>query len=111
MPEAVELLRRHDIAFVVADSAGRWPLVEAVTSSFVYVRLHGAEELYTSGYTAEALDAWAGKAAGWLDRGLDVYVYFDNDVKVRAPYDAMGLAQRLGVASSSGGPPPPAGAG
>ena len=34
-----------------------------------------------------------------LDRaGLDVYVYCDNDMKVRAPYDAMGLMERLGLA-------------
>ena len=33
--------------------------------------------------------------ARWLDAGLDVYAYFDNDVKVRAPVDAMGLRARL----------------
>jgi len=27
-----------------------------------------------------------------------VYVYCDNDAKVRAPYDAMGLLARLGLA-------------
>ena len=69
---------------------------------FVYARLHGAEELYTSGYTPEALDEWAGVVRGWLSGtstpdgvGRDVFVYFDNDVKVRAPFDAMGLAERL----------------
>ena len=29
----------------------------------------------------------------------DVVVYFDNDVKVRAPFDAIALADRLGVAA------------
>jgi uncharacterized protein YecE (DUF72 family) len=93
--EPIALLRRHDVALVVADSAGKWPHLEEVTSSFVYVRLHGAEELYTSGYTDAALDEWAIKIAAWRDAGLDVFVYFDNDVKVRAPYDAMALAARL----------------
>jgi uncharacterized protein YecE (DUF72 family) len=61
----------------------------------MYVRLHGDEELYTSGYDDEALDRWAADMRGWLADGLDVYAYFDNDVKVRAPYDAMGLRERL----------------
>jgi uncharacterized protein YecE (DUF72 family) len=93
----VELLRRHDVALVVADTAGKWPLMEDVTSDFVYVRLHGDEQIYVSGYTDEALERWATKARGWLKKGRDVYVYFDNDVKVRAPFDAMSLAKRLGV--------------
>ncbi len=94
-PAAVDLLRAHDIALVVADAAGKWPLLEAVTSDFMYVRLHGAEELYVSGYTDEALDRWAAKVGAWRDSGLDVYVYFDNDAKVHAPYDALSLMRRL----------------
>ncbi len=96
-PAAVELLRRHDVAFVVADTAGKWPLVEEVTSDFTYVRLHGADELYVSGYTDEALDRWAEKVRRWTERELDTYVYFDNDAKVHAPYDAMNLMRRLGL--------------
>jgi uncharacterized protein YecE (DUF72 family) len=92
--EFVELLRDNEIALVVADTAGRWPLFEEVTTEFMYVRLHGDEELYTSGYTDEALDAWAKKVRRWRKEG-DVFVYFDNDVKVRAPYDAKGLIERL----------------
>jgi uncharacterized protein YecE (DUF72 family) len=57
--------------------------------------LHGDAELYASGYTPEALDRWAARARGWLDQGRDVYVYFDNDMKVRAPVDAIGLIRRL----------------
>lgn len=94
---AVALLRDHDIGLVVADTAGRWPLMEQVTSDFVYVRLHGAEELYVSGYTDESLDSWATKVLRWDGDGLDTYVYFDNDVKVRAPYDALSLMQRCGI--------------
>jgi uncharacterized protein YecE (DUF72 family) len=89
------MLRAHDIAFVVADTAGTWPQNRAVTSDFVYVRLHGAEELYASGYTQAALDVWAADIRGWMDDGLDAYVYFDNDMKVRAPFDAVSLAARL----------------
>ena len=35
--------------------------------------------------------------ADWRDQGRDVVVYFDNDVKVHAPYDAQRLAARLGL--------------
>jgi uncharacterized protein YecE (DUF72 family) len=114
-PEFVRLLRAHDIGLVVADTAGRWPDLEDVTSDFVYVRLHGAEELYVSGYTEDALDQWAAKIRRWsagesptgehtvaapMKRrpgGRDVYVYFDNDAKVHAPFDALALAERLGL--------------
>jgi uncharacterized protein YecE (DUF72 family) len=94
--EAVELAREHDIALVLADSAGKWPMIDEITSTFAYARLHGADELYASGYTDKALDFWATKVSAWLDQGLDSYVYFDNDAKVRAPYDAMALLSRLG---------------
>jgi uncharacterized protein YecE (DUF72 family) len=96
-PEVIALLRQHDVAMVAADAAGRWPAVEEPTSEFMYVRLHGADELYVSGYTEEALDRWADKVRRWTLAGLDVHVYFDNDVKVHAPYDAEALMRRLGV--------------
>lgn len=111
----VELLRRHGIAPVIADTAGKWPYFEDVTADFVYLRLHGDKELYRSGYTAEALDRWASRIRLW-GRGRqpadairisrkppprassrDVYAYFDNDIKVHAPFDAMTLARSLGA--------------
>jgi len=101
-PAFLPLLREHDIAIVVADTAGKWPLLETVTSDFGYVRLHGDEELYVSGYSDAALDRWAGLIHGWRSgeatadaRPRDVYAYFDNDVKVHAPYNAIDLAKRL----------------
>lgn len=98
-----EQLRQTNTALVMADSAGTWPMLDEVTADFVYVRLHGKDELYVSGYSDEDLDRWAGTVRGWLDgtgcpdgRGRDAYVYFDNDVKVHAPYNAIGLAERVG---------------
>lgn len=113
-PEFIELLRDNEVALVVADTAGRWPLMEDVTADFVYVRLHGDKELYVSGYTPSVLDGWARRIEAWRDggqrgdartvsetpppeRSRDVYVYFDNDAKVYAPRDAQRLARRLGV--------------
>ncbi len=100
-PEFCELLRAHDIAMVVADSAGTWPMFDEVTSDLVYVRLHGDEELYSSAYSPAALDRWAEEVRGWDDAGLDVVVYFDNDAKVHAPFDAMALQERLGISPAS----------
>ena len=114
-PAFIALLRRYRVALVVADTAGKWPLLEDLTAGFVYLRLHGDEELYASGYSDDALDRWAARIKAWRqgrqvgDARLaskraapkrarrDVYVYFDNDVKVHAPYDAAHLAQRLGL--------------
>jgi uncharacterized protein YecE (DUF72 family) len=96
-PAFPDLLRQHAVALVVADTAGKWPLIREVTADHMYVRLHGDVELYTSGYTDEALDAWASDIRSWSAAGLDVQVHFDNDVKVHAPYNAICLAEKLGV--------------
>lgn len=116
-PEFIRLLRHHKIGLVVADTAGKWPFIEDVTADFVYVRLHGDEELYRSGYSKRALDQWETKIRAWAagksprdakrltpapprrKGGRDAFVYFDNDVKVHAPFDAISLAERLGYTS------------
>ncbi len=92
---AYALLREHQVACVVADTAGRWPKVFEDTADFVYVRLHGDRKLYTSGYSPRALDEWAERCRAWVDDGLDVYVYFDNDAKGFAPHDALALLERV----------------
>ena len=61
----------------------------------MYARLHGPRELYASGYTGEELDQWAERVSAWRARGQDAYVYFDNNVRAHAPFDALGLRQRL----------------
>jgi uncharacterized protein YecE (DUF72 family) len=114
-PEFIALLRAHRIGLVVADTAGRWPYAEDVTADFVYARLHGDKVLYVSGYAPKALARWAERVRAWATGGQvadarlfapgtacttvprDVYVYFDNDAKVKAPRDALRLARMLGV--------------
>jgi uncharacterized protein YecE (DUF72 family) len=100
------LLRQHDIGLVVADTAGKWPKMFHVTSGFVYVRLHGDIKIYTSGYSDRALASWARRIRGWSKDGRDVYVYFDNDVKVKAPFDALNLMRKLRLEWSPGEKPP-----
>jgi uncharacterized protein YecE (DUF72 family) len=105
----IALLRQHDIALVVADTV-EWPLLMDATAGFVYVRLHGSEQLYASGYGPKALDIWARRIRAWTagkeaqgthigpkahPHERDVYVYFDNDAKVRAPFDAKVLIEKL----------------
>lgn len=94
-PEALALLRKQDVALAVSDTPGKWPCFEEVTTDLMYVRLHGHTELYASGYSATSLDEWAEKVRRWLDEGMDVHVYFDNDSRGRAPHDAVALLGRL----------------
>jgi uncharacterized protein YecE (DUF72 family) len=116
-PEYIALLRRQRIGAVIADTAGRWPSPEDVTADFVYVRLHGDVKLYESGYGPAAIERWAHRVRLWgqgsapddavrasprpprARQSRDVYVYFDNDAKVHAPYDAIALRAALGLAS------------
>ena len=98
--EARALCAEHDVAIVIADSAGRWPTMDDATSDFRYVRLHGETELYASGYTDASLERWASTCRQWLDEGHDVHVYFDNDARGHAPWDAVRLLERLGVSTA-----------
>ncbi len=109
-PAFIDLLREHDIGLVPADTVD-WPLLFDLTSDFVYCRLHGSEQLYASGYESDALDLWADRIAAWATgmpaegrrvhprqpraRPRDVFVYFDNDIKVRAPSDAQALQAKV----------------
>ena len=93
--EFYDILRRHRCALVIADTAGKFGYAEQVTTSWVYVRLHGSRQLYVSGYTDRELDRWGRLARDWMAHGKDVYVYFDNDAKVCAPNDASRLARRV----------------
>lgn len=94
--EFLRLLEAHDVALVVSDGGATWPVFERPTARLVYVRLHGAAELYVSGYDAASLRSWAAKVRDWHAAGHDVVVYFDNDAKVRAPFDALALTELLG---------------
>jgi len=111
----IALLRKYKVALVVADTAREWPYYEDVTADFMYLRLHGDKELYASGYTEQALDRWAERIRAWRSgsqppdarlisaragpkrASRDVFCYFDNDVKVHAPFDARRLIAKLGL--------------
>ena len=108
----IKLLRRHKCALVCADTV-EWPRLMDVTSNFIYCRLHGSQQLYASGYTAKALEDWERRVRAWAagtepadaekvggpakprKSGRDVFLYFDNDLKLKAPKNAAALAGRL----------------
>ena len=114
-PAFIALLRKYKVALVVADTAGKWPYIEDVTAHFMYLRLHGDEGMYASGYSDDALDRWAARICDWsagsqpADAQLvsskpapkkasrDIFCYFDNDIKVHAPFDARKLMAKLGL--------------
>jgi uncharacterized protein YecE (DUF72 family) len=115
-PSFVELLHAHNVALVIAETAGLWPLVHDLTADFVYLRLHGDKDLYRSGYGNAALERWARRIRDWsagrepadavkiakeaLHRAIprDVYCFFDNtDAKLRAPQDARTLMRKLAL--------------
>ncbi|GLK91188.1 DUF72 domain-containing protein [Pseudomonas turukhanskensis] len=114
----VSLLREHNVALVIADAAKKWPYAEDLTSDFVYMRLHGDKKLYSSGYSAAALERWHERIDAWTHgkqpsdahlispdskptRGArDVYCYFDNDIKTRAPFDAHALLQSFDLTAA-----------
>lgn len=88
-PAALDLLARHGIALVAADTAGRHPFAVHDTADFRYVRLHGATELYRSRYADTELAPWVRRVRRWIAAGQDAYVFFDNTDKRHAPGDAL----------------------
>ncbi len=87
-----DILKKENIAFCIADSAGRYPYYEAITSDFVYIRLHGSKKLYTSEYTEKELSEWAIKIKNWK---MPTFIYFDNDFKGFAVKNALQLRNYL----------------
>ena len=112
-PRTVALLRRHGVALVVADAPGEWPEVGDITADFMYLRLHGAQQLYASEYTAAQLAVWAERIRAWAGGGMppdvqclsdvpapsqgprNVFCFFDNTGENHAPRDALELARLL----------------
>jgi uncharacterized protein YecE (DUF72 family) len=88
--KASGVLNEFSIAHCLSDTAGRYPSPEEPTADFVYIRLHGSEKLYASGYTEEELKTWAEKIRRWK---RPAFVYFDNDFEGHAVKNAMRLKE------------------
>ncbi|MEJ2408319.1 MAG: DUF72 domain-containing protein [Novosphingobium sp.] len=93
-PAFFDLACKAGVAVVFADSQ-KYPCFPQQTGPFTYARLQDAHEDIATGYDAAALDVWASKAHGWALGGRDVFVFFINGAKVRAPAAAEALIARV----------------
>ncbi|MBL7141638.1 DUF72 domain-containing protein [Patescibacteria group bacterium] len=93
-PEVYRVLSRYNLALCWADTP-IYPYVEEVTADYIYFRLHGHEQLYSSKYTKKQLGKIAKKTKKLLGQGKDVYVYFDNDAAGYAVENAQELKRMI----------------
>jgi uncharacterized protein YecE (DUF72 family) len=108
----IELARQFGVAVVFEDDE-KHPAIADVTADFVYARLRRSVASQSTGYTKPALTKWAQRAISWangresdelqrihtVDRAKeaarDVYVFFINGAKERAPAAAQTLIAEL----------------
>ncbi|MCD6550070.1 DUF72 domain-containing protein [bacterium] len=88
-------LSRKNISFCIIDSP-YWPKTKEVFGDFVYIRMHGRKSLYSSNYSQKELKTLAQEIKGYLNKGLDVYCYFNNDAQGFACNNARGLLKLCG---------------
>lgn len=93
-PEVYEALRAHDCAFCMYELAGHLSPLE-VTADFVYIRLHGPGAKYQGSYRRTMLKKWAKRLLAWRDKGIDSYIYFDNDQAGYAAFNAQTLQELI----------------
>jgi uncharacterized protein YecE (DUF72 family) len=113
-PEYLKLARKHKVATVFTDSDD-YPALADVTGDFIYLRLMRAAADVETGYDSKALARWEARVRQWAQGGepddlprvegartgkkakkaQDVFVYFINGAKERAPAAAMALLERL----------------
>jgi uncharacterized protein YecE (DUF72 family) len=91
----MRLLSDQNISLCISDHHDA-PAPWRRTADFVYVRGHGPGGRYKGHYPVDALAAWAKRIKSWKKQGCDVFVFFDNDQKSAAPFDALKLQQMLG---------------
>jgi uncharacterized protein YecE (DUF72 family) len=94
-PAFTRLMEQHEAAIAWVEDA-KVPLIERVTTDFVYARLRQCQEGEPAGYPPPALDQIAERFRAHAKAGRDCFVYFINGAKVRAPHAAMALLERLG---------------
>lgn len=111
-PEFVALARSHKAAIVYAHHE-TYPEMADVTGDFVYARLQRGADDNPNCYPDAELDGWAARAKVWAEGGQpddlpladpgnaaekmprDVFAYFITSGKVRAPFGAMALMERV----------------
>jgi uncharacterized protein YecE (DUF72 family) len=94
VPGILKMLADQNISLCLSDHHDA-PAPWKRTADFVYIRGHGPGGRYKGHYPKSTLTEWARRIRSWKKRGIDVYVYFDNDQKSAAPADALKLRQLL----------------
>lgn len=95
VPETFELLQKYNVASVGISSL-RMPMDLTATADFLYIRFHGLEGGAKHDYTRAELEPWAEHLRAHAEAGKKAFVYFNNDVNVRAPDNAKMLMEMCG---------------
>jgi uncharacterized protein YecE (DUF72 family) len=92
----LELARRHGCSTVYTDSE-KFPAIPDGGSELAYLRLMRSEASCPTGYPPGQLEQWAQGCRAWTERGSqrEVFVFFINGAKERAPAAALGLLSKL----------------
>jgi uncharacterized protein YecE (DUF72 family) len=93
--ESFSLMSKYNIAFVISQSAKKFPYAEVVTDKKIYVRFHGPRQLYASGYKDRELKKFADLFKAWRKQGHTIWAFFNNDVYGHAIEDALRLEKML----------------
>ena len=84
--EVWDILIKRNIAWVISDTSGRYPMSMVNTADFSYIRLHGTNGLYQGAYGGAGIREWLKRIEEW---GLETFVYFDNTDDGNAATDAV----------------------
>jgi uncharacterized protein YecE (DUF72 family) len=90
--EVYRILRDNNCAFCIYELEYHMSPME-ITADFIYIRLHGPGNKYQGSYSDKTLKDWATHCKEWQKKGLDVYIYFDNDQEGYAAFNAVRLAE------------------
>ncbi|MBP8612768.1 MAG: DUF72 domain-containing protein [Candidatus Atribacteria bacterium] len=90
------LLRDYNVAFVISHGDD-YPFLRRETANFSYIRLHGPDELYASLYSESELNEWAEYIKSINEKGVEAFVYFNNDFYGYAIVNATSLKNLLSM--------------
>jgi uncharacterized protein YecE (DUF72 family) len=92
IPQVYELLEQAGAALCLPVSP-TVPLDIRLTAPWTYIRMHSGQ--WGIGYSDEELSIWATHIRSFLQDGVDVYLYFNNDPEGHAIRDAKRLYAML----------------
>ncbi|MCO5586224.1 hypothetical protein L7F22_040163 [Adiantum nelumboides] len=90
--EVYTLLRAHNISLCIHDHKDITCIhPKVLTADWVYIRFHRHD--YRRRYNRDQLQDYALWIRSQLERGFDVYAYFNNDADGHAPHNALELRE------------------